>query len=72
MIEGIHCWREKKEFLDKKGTIYGGLEKDFSLVKKQSARKIVKERGYNGDIVLKVLKGPREIGAHKSLERGKK
>jgi hypothetical protein len=33
LVEGIGGWRKKKEFSDKKGTVYGGLEKEFSPVK---------------------------------------
>jgi hypothetical protein len=54
----------------KKGTVFGGLEKDFSPIKTKSARKSVKEKEQEGNLILKVSEGPRALRAHKALARG--
>jgi hypothetical protein len=45
----------------KKGSIFGGLEKYFSPIKTRNVRKFVKEKELEGNLILKVSKGPWEL-----------
>jgi hypothetical protein len=56
--------------LVKKGSIFGGLHKYFSPIKTRRARKSVKEKEQEGNLILKVSEGPRALRAQKSLARG--
>jgi hypothetical protein len=55
-----------------KGVVHGGLEKDFSLLKTISVRKLRKEKEniYNTNFTM--IDGPRALRAQKSLARVKK
>jgi hypothetical protein len=54
-----------------KGAFYGGLEKDFSLLKTRSARKLGKEKVICDSTCSTMVDGPRALRAQKSLERVK-
>jgi hypothetical protein len=63
-------WGIKNELSVKKGSVFGGLEKYFSPIKTRSARKFIKEKEQEGNLILKVSEGLRALRAQKSLARG--
>ena len=63
-------WGNKSELSVKKWTVFRRIEKYFSPIKNKSARKIVKEKEQEGNLILKFQEGPRALRKQKSLARG--